>query len=165
MRSLLILALIASPAFATNQPSTPSQTQQQSQQQSQDQSASVVNRDHRQAPSISAPPVYASGPCAVGASGGISTPVGGISGGKIVFDADCNRRELARVLTPLNPALALKVLCADPMVAAVATSADCTYKTPDAAPLEKPAAAGADAAVSCATPETVTAAFKACVSK
>lgn len=86
-----------------------------------------VYEERLQAPSISAPPVYASGPCAYGWSAGLSVPGAGISGGKSKPDTACDRRELARVLTPLNPQLALKILCADPIAAAVATPADCTY--------------------------------------
>lgn len=70
----------------------------------------------RQAPNVYAPAVYASGPCAYGWSAGASIPGGGASFGRAKPDVNCDRRELARVLTPLNPALALKLLCADPLV-------------------------------------------------
>lgn len=90
-------------------------------------STSSVYKDRLQAPSISAPAVYASGPCSSGKSLGLAVPGGGISGGKTVTDPLCDRREVARVLAPLNPALALRVLCADPYVAAVATGDDCVY--------------------------------------
>lgn len=56
-------------------------------------------------------------------------PGAGLSGGKSKIDIDCNRREAARVLTALNPQLALKLMCADPLVAAVADidMGDCIY--------------------------------------
>lgn len=38
------------------------------------------------------------------------------------------------MLTPLNPQLALKVLCADPIVAAVASPEDCVYAAPPRTP-------------------------------
>jgi hypothetical protein len=84
-------------------------------------------RDRLQAPSAFAPAVYASGPCAYGWSAALSVPGGSVGGGRAKADAACDRREVARVLTPLNPQLALKVLCADPIVAAVAQGNDCTY--------------------------------------
>lgn len=87
-------------------------------------------RDRLQAPSINVPAVYASAVCAYGWSAGLSVPGAGVSGGKSKIDSDCNRREAARVLTPLNPQLALKVMCADPMVAAVVTLGDCEYVIP-----------------------------------
>lgn len=74
--------------------------------------------------------MYASAVCAYGWSAGLSIPGGGLSGGKSKIDSDCNRRELARVLTPLNPQLALKVLCADPMARDVAEYGDCDYQEP-----------------------------------
>lgn len=175
--------VIAVPAYATTVPYTPDVQQSQLQDQTatggqaeatggtaEATGGSVEYSQRRQAPALSAPPVYASGPCAVGASGGISTPVGGISGGKVTFDADCNRRELARVLTPLNPALALKLLCADPMLAAIATESDCAYarppETPAAAPVVVNVSAPPPAApVACAAPEAVEKAFAKCVGK
>lgn len=96
------------------------------------QSTSINTRveDRRQAPAISAPSVFASGPCAYGWSAGVSSPVGGISGGKAKADTNCDRREVARILMGVNPGLALKVLCADPLVAAVAKPEDCVYAIP-----------------------------------
>lgn len=87
-------------------------------------------QERLQAPSVSAPAVYASGPCASGWSAGLSIPGGGISGGKAKADPNCDRREVARVLMGINPALALKVLCSDPYVQAVANSDDCIYTVP-----------------------------------
>lgn len=90
----------------------------------------------RQAPAVFAPAVYASGPCAYGWSAGASIPGGGASFGKTKPDTNCDRRELARVLTPLNPYLALKVLCADPLVRELyadseeALDIECTYHPP-----------------------------------
>jgi hypothetical protein len=119
---------------------------------------SVSYKDRLQAPSIGLAPVYASGPCAVGWSLGGSIPGGSLGGGKSKVDQDCNRRELARVLIPLNPQLALKVLCADPIVAAVAKEGDCVYSPPVVATTPPPAPA-------CVTKEAVDKAFKACVGK
>lgn len=130
MRALILL-LIASPAFA-NGFGNPADANAEAEAEA---TSSLTSQDKRQAPAISAPPVYASGVCAVGASGGISTPVGGISGGKVTFDESCNRRELARVLTPLNPALALALLCRDPLLA-FATDGQCTLAEPPAAGLK-----------------------------
>lgn len=84
-------------------------------------------REMRQAPASFAPAIYASGPCAYGWSAGVSFPGGSANGGKAKPDVDCNRREAVRILTPLNPVLALKVMCADPLVAQVAEKADCKY--------------------------------------
>lgn len=98
----------------------------------------------RQAPSISAPTVFASGPCAYGWSAGVSSPVGGISGGKAKADVNCDRREVARILLGVNPALALKVLCADPLVAAVASGDDCQYIPPATNVVTEPVTPKAD---------------------
>lgn len=86
-------------------------------------------REMRQAPASFAPAIYASGPCAYGWSAGVSFPGGSANGGKAKPDVDCNRREAVRILTPLNPVLALKVMCADPIVAQVADKekGDCVY--------------------------------------
>jgi len=97
-------------------------------------SLSVNNEDRLQAPSISAPALYPSGNCAYGWTAGLSIPGGGISGGKAKPDADCNRRQAARVVGAWNPALALKVMCEDPYVKAVAKEGDCVY-TPPAPPV------------------------------
>lgn len=89
----------------------------------------------RQAPSVFAPSVYASGPCAYGWSAGASIPGGGASFGKAKPDTNCDRRELARVLTPLNPDLALRVLCNDPLILELnrmegLVAGDCSYMGP-----------------------------------
>jgi hypothetical protein len=83
-----------------------------------------------QAPNVYAPAVYASGSCATGWSAGVSIPGAGLSGGKSKSDPACDRREIVRVLTPLNPDLALRVACADPMVREVAEEGDCIYAPP-----------------------------------
>lgn len=68
----------------------------------------------------------------MGWSAGVSIPGAGVSGGRSKSDPACDRREIARVLTPLNPSLALKVLCNDPLVMEVARGSDCVYaKAPD----------------------------------
>lgn len=90
--------------------------------------------EKRQAPDVSAPAVYASHSCALGWSIGATGPGAGISGGKAKADPSCERREWARVLWSMNPALALKVACSDPIVAAVVGEGDCVYVTPPAAP-------------------------------
>lgn len=140
MRSCFLLVLLAGSAFATDKPAQPNPTQHQAQAQHQNQhqdaNASAQNgltinyKDRLQiphAPAPTAPAVYASGPCNTGDSRAITTPIGGVSKGKSSTDDNCNRREVARVLAPLNPALALKVLCSDPYVAAVAAPEDCVY--------------------------------------
>lgn len=66
----------------------------------------------RNAPAMYAPTVYASTACAYGWSAGISTPVGGASGGKAKIDQQCDYRENIRIVAALNPALALRVACA-----------------------------------------------------
>jgi len=106
--------------------------------------------ERRQAPSISAPTVYASGSCSYGWSVGLSLPGGGASGGKSTPDKDCNRRELARMVAPLNPWLALKVLCEDPIIVEMrlrnlSSELDCEYVPPKptvaaATPVEPPKA-------------------------
>ena len=82
-------------------------------------------REIRQAPASFAPAIYASGPCAYGWSAGVSFPGGSANGGRAKADPNCDRREIVRILTPLNPALALKVACADPLVKEVASTIDC----------------------------------------
>lgn len=87
--------------------------------------------DRLQAPGLSAPSVFASGPCANGWSAGLSVPGGAITGGKAKADPNCDRREVARILLSISPALALKVLCADPYVKEVAAKEDCIYSEPE----------------------------------
>lgn len=94
-------------------------------------SQSVNFEDRRQAPGLGVPSVFASGPCAYGWSAGVSVPGGAIGGSKAKADPNCDRREAARILLSVNPALALKVLCADPYVKEVATEADCIYAEPE----------------------------------
>lgn len=84
-------------------------------------------RERLQAPGVAAPSVFASHSCALGWSLGASGPGAGISGGKAKADPSCERREWARVLFAMNPDLALKVACSDPIVAAVARPEDCVY--------------------------------------
>lgn len=102
-----------------------------------DSSASLTAnyKSRLQAPSVSAPPVYASGTCASGWSAGVSVPGAGISGGKSRPDTNCDRRELVRVVTPLNPWLALKVACEDPIILEMRAAnrvidEDCVYVAP-----------------------------------
>lgn len=144
MRTLAIFLITTSLAFATDKEPPKTQSQEQAQHQGQDQSqtstsaaaqeqssaANLTQRDELQAPSINAPAVYASHPCSVGWSAGLSIPGGGIGGGHVKPDPSCDRRELARVIAALNPALALRILCADPIAAAVATAEDCVYVAP-----------------------------------
>jgi hypothetical protein len=84
-------------------------------------------RDRLQAPSSHAPAVYASHSCALGWSLGASVPGGSVNGGKAKADPSCERREWARVLYSMNPELALKVACSDPIVAQVAAPGDCEH--------------------------------------
>jgi len=136
---IALLALLPAVSLATepkekrneqSQEQSQGQEQSQSQEQGNSQNASVLNESERQAPSIDAPAVYASHPCTVGWSAGLSVPGAGVSGGKVKADVGCERRELARVLTALNPALALRVLCADPLIKEVAHEGDCDYLAP-----------------------------------
>lgn len=138
---------MAFPAAATVRPEptpkpTQSQTQSGEQTQTQTQSQTAAggqggqsnstsdnavtynHQDRLQAPALMAPAVYASGPCAQGWSAGASGPGAGLSFGKAKADPSCDRRELARVMAPLNPALALRILCADPIVIALGVTAD-----------------------------------------
>lgn len=106
------------------------------------QNVTIQSKYERQAPSVFAPPIYASGPCAYGWSAGASIPGGGASFGRSKPDTNCDRRELARVLTPLNPYLALKVLCADPLILKLyedseeAREIECTYHPPEPVAIE-----------------------------
>lgn len=97
-----------------------------------DSSASNVLRieDRLQAPTVFAPAVYASGSCAYGWSAGLSIPGGSVAGGKSKPDPDCNLREMIRILTPLNPELALKLACTDPAVAKIAGEEGCVKPQP-----------------------------------
>lgn len=137
MKASSLVLLLPLAAYATGgKPASPPQTQGQSQaqslEQSQAQTQQILQKDKRQAPSVSAPPVYASGSCTYGWSAGLSIPGGGISGGKAKTDTECDRRELARVLTPLQPQLALDLLCASPLLTGIATKEKCTYIPPTA---------------------------------
>ncbi len=127
-------------------------------------SLSVSYRDRLQAPGLGIAPVYASHPCALGWSAGVSIPGGALGGGKARVDAGCERRELARVIAPLNPSLALRVLCADPIVAAVARPGDCEYVTPVVAVPAQPVAPPVDLSAY-ATKEELGRAFKKSVAK
>lgn len=128
----------------------------------------------RQAPSVFAPAVYASGPCAYGWSAGASIPGGGASFGKSKPDKNCDRRELARVLAPLNPDLALKVLCRDPLIeemnlAGELIPGDCEYMAPPIVITrdldQKPKAGSSDPDPRYATKEELQRAFKDSQSK
>lgn len=119
-------------------------------------------RDRLQAPDINAPAIYASGPCSSGKSVGLAGPGFGISGGKTSTDPQCDRREVARVLMGVNPALALKVLCSDPYVAAVATGNDCVSVEKQSEQVTSPVASNTQAVdlSPYATHEEVERAFK-----
>jgi hypothetical protein len=162
MKAFLFLALLPFAAFATTPavvPPTQTQAQQQGQNQSQQQeqaqsqaATSVSNgyqtqanngntqgvtfEDRLQAPGMAAPAIYASGPCTTGWSAGASGPGAGLSFGKAKADPGCERRELARVMSPLNPTFATAILCLDPMAveAEKATGIKCQY----VAPIEPP---------------------------
>lgn len=79
-------------------------------------SLSSTYRERRQAPALATPSIYASGSCGAGWSAGVSVPGAAVSGGKSRPDTSCDRRELVRVVAPLNPFLALKVACEDPLI-------------------------------------------------
>lgn len=126
----------------------------------------VENHERLQAPAVVVPAIYASGPCASGWSAGVSIPGGGISGGKTKSDTPCDRRELARVMTPLNAFLALKILCADPMAAAVASGDDCVYVEKRAEQVNAtPSPATCPDTSQLATKEEVRRVFEKCQSK
>lgn len=93
---------------------------------------SIRIEDRLQAPSVSAPSLFASGVCSGGGSIGLSIPGGGISGGRAKEIQGCERREWYRLLRDTSPALALKIACSDPIVAAVAKPGDCDYTPPPA---------------------------------
>lgn len=113
--------------------------------------ASNVYRDRLQAPDLYAPPIYPSGPCNSGGSWGFVVPGGGVNAGKAKPDPKCDLREMIRVLTPLNPTLALKLACTDPDVAKAAGAAGCVL--PESSNAELPAVpAPAPEPVQCVTP-------------
>ena len=163
------LALLPSLALATNPQPTPdpradadaSARADASAEQSQNASAAIGDfevsstyKERLQAPAVNAPPIYASGSCAYGASFSVSAPGVGLGGGKAKPDPDCNRRELVRVVSSLNPALALKIACEDPlvvdMVARGAIQADACQYVPPAPPKPVVEEAGPSAKVEAA---------------
>jgi len=90
-----------------------------------------VSNVRRAAASANAPAVYASNVCAVGWSIGGQLPGVGASGGKSKVDRDCNLRENIRIVSALNPALALKAACQLEGIREVATGDDCVYTFPE----------------------------------
>lgn len=124
---------------------------------------SINHKERLQAPSISAPAIYAGGPCESGKSLGLAIPGGGISGGKSTASPNCDRREAARVVAALNPALALLVMCEDPYVKEVAKERPelCVYQ-PVVTKREQVTTAPADRPV---TQEQLDRAFKQSQSK
>lgn len=95
---------------------------------------SYVDKDRLQAPSVSAPAVFASHSCAIGGSIGLAGPGFGVSGGKAKSDPKCDLRETVRILATLNPALALALLCQEDAAVAKAAGPD-GCKLPPPAPL------------------------------
>lgn len=95
-------------------------------------------KDRLQAPAVMAPSVYPSGSCAIGWSAGLGVPGAGASFGKTKVDPECTEREELRInlafLVQLEPALALKVLCAQPNIAPYATEELCRPKKPQPEP-------------------------------
>ena len=68
----------------------------------------------------------------------MSFPGGAVTGGKSKPDVDCDTREYARVIAPLNPGLALALLCSAPIVQPVAAKYGCEYVAPPAPAAEIP---------------------------
>lgn len=174
---LLLAAMVASPAFATGKPdpdpkSTAAADANASAKSDADAAAdsqsaaslSAEYRERRQAPSVSAPAVYASGSCAYGWSAGVAVPGAGVSAGRAKPDPSCDRRELARILIAVKPALALKLLCSDPLLEAIVAGDDCVYVPPTTA--APPASAAAPAtAVQYVTRDELTEILKRALSK
>lgn len=77
----------------------------------------------KSAPAVFAPAAYATSPCRIALSGGVSVIGLGLSAGGSVEDEGCTLRENARILNSLgaNDA-ALKLMCNDPKVAEVLAS-------------------------------------------
>lgn len=105
MKYLALLAMFPFVAFATERPPLPApkqdqrQEQHQAQSQSQEQanSQSVAFEDREQAPAVFAPSIAPTAPCYYSASGGLSVPGFGASGGKAIKDQGCEDREEARL--------------------------------------------------------------------
>lgn len=94
-------------------------------------SISIAERDVRQAPGGMSTPVFASHSCALGGSLGLSGPGFGVTGGKAKSDPKCDLRETVRILSSLNPSLALALLCQeDPAVAKAAGPDGCKLPPP-----------------------------------
>jgi hypothetical protein len=73
-------------------------------------------------PDVSAPPAYATSPCRIALSGGVSVIGLGLSAGGSVEDEGCTLRENARILNSLGANnAALRLMCNDAKVAAVLT--------------------------------------------
>lgn len=83
----------------------------------------------KSAPAISAPPAYATSPCRIALSGGVSVVGLGVSAGGSVEDEGCTLRENARILNSLgaNDA-ALRLMCNDAKVAQVLGATTCPSK-------------------------------------
>lgn len=81
--------------------------------------ASAGTTTLRTVPQVYAPPMNATSPCRIALSAGVAVIGVGVTAGGSVEDADCNRREAARVLQGLGAEVgALKVMCLDPHVLA-----------------------------------------------
>jgi hypothetical protein len=119
----------------------------------------------RQAPGVSPPGLFASNPCVVGASAGLSIAGGSVAGGRVKEDAGCSRREWYRLLRDTAPALALRVACSDPIVAAVAVNGDCDYTKPNPKPDCEACQPKADSYTKEETDQRIEKAFKASQSK
>ena len=69
-------------------------------------------KQFRNAPWVNPPAIQSSNPCATGWSAGLSVPGGGIGGGRVKEDAECNLRETARLAYSFGAgAYALALLC------------------------------------------------------
>lgn len=66
----------------------------------------------RQAPDVNAPPAYATSPCRIAVSGGVSFLTGGVSLGGSTHDEECSDREWVRVLDSIGERqMALNIAC------------------------------------------------------
>lgn len=99
MKYFVLFALLPFLAHAGDKHDKSAQKQEQSQSQSVDQanSQSVSFEDRKQAPAVFAPSIAPTAPCYYSASGGLSLPGIGASGGKAIKDKECEKREEARL--------------------------------------------------------------------
>lgn len=129
-------------------------------------SLEVSYKDRLQAPGLHVGSVYPSSVCGTGGAFSLTVPGGSIGGSRAKAELEsCVRREWFRLLSIEHKALALRVACSDPIVAAVALKGDCEY-TPPLAP--QPCAAcepKSDSYTKKETDERIEKAFRSTVAK